>query len=311
MIGKVLSWAAKGAKKIIESDSGKRALGAAAVAGVGLSAHGIGNAVKAKKKNKNALSIQEEAKQSLDIKNKETNEAIAKLGDAKIKAINLFPLFIEQLKRIDRHPSISEFKLDVDLPKITEAELLKMHNAISTITIGTVASSVGVLAGVGLFGFTIGVIPLGILSGGIGLFIKGNKLSRESVKNLKEARKYEKEVSLVILELDKISNGSKILEESIKIINKVYEERIIKLSKMVDKNDDYDKFSKKEKQFIANTLKLTYLLSAMCKTVPVEDLGEEQIANDEIHVILEKTALIQKNINKENIFKKVFAVAKA
>ena len=80
-----------------------------------------------------------------------------------------------------------------------------------------------------------------------------------------------------------------------------------KLLSVIERNNNYETYSKNEETLVKNVYKLTTLLVNMCKTKLAKRVNEQEIVNtEEIQLIVENADKICKE-TRQGVFEKVFA----
>lgn len=297
----------KGIWKFFSSKAGKATLAVGGAAGAVAAGVGVGKVASASKKNKQAKQIQEEALKSYNDSLKETERVLARLGEQEKATVKAFEKFLEIVKRINRCPNIREFKTKAKLPKVSIIEINELNNAFEMALNGLGGAGIGGLAGLAFCGLSIGALSFASIGGGVVLCIKGEKLSKQAVNNLKEAKKVSKEIDSIIQYFTQLQTSSVKLEDAFKKANGLYEKKLDKLEKLVDKETDYKKYTNDEKLLVKNCFKLTTLLADMCDTKLAERKGEKELVNEkEVELICEKANVVI-NESKQGLFEKVFA----
>ena len=307
MIGKLLVGSIKVVGKFLSSSAGKKTIAAGTIIGFGLAGKGIHQGVSAKKKNKTAYAIKEEALVKHASKLNETNKNIAKLGYEEKKSIELIEYFMRLSEKINKCPSMNEIDLNIELPTISPIEIKEMRNGLELALAGVGGGFSGALPGLAFCGASLSTLGFAAIGSGLVLSIKGSKLAKQAVKNISQANKLMNEVEDIVEFYKKIDSASIKLKEAINIVNDGYKENLDILEKLIKKNSNYEKFSRNEKAHVKNLFKLTRLLANMCQTKLAKRKDEVELVNIvEIESIIDKADRVCKE-TRYGIFEKVFA----
>jgi len=307
IIGKLLVVCFKGVGKFLNSKAGKRTIAAGSIIGVGLVGNGVRQIASAKKKNKRAYAIHEEALSKHENKLNETYTIVANLGIKEKKSIELIGFFMSLTEKINKCPTLNEIDSKIELPSITVVEFKKMSSGLDIALAGAGGGFSGALPGLVFCGASLSTLGLAALGGGVVLSIKGSKLSKQAVKNVKQAKNQANEVENIVEFYKQLDGVSIKLTEAINKVNDVYKQKLGKLEILAERNNDYENYSKNEKILVKNIFKLTILLANMCKTKLAKRVKEvEYINTEEIKIIIENAEKVCKE-TRQGIFEKVFA----
>lgn len=307
MIGKLLVGSIKYVGKFLSSNAGKQSIAAGTIIGVGLAGNGVRQAVSAKKKSKTAYAIQEEALEKHANKRNQTYKKIAELGNEEKKSIELIEYFMSLSEKINKCPSMNEIDSKIQLPSFTPVELKKMSIGLDMALAGTGGGVAGALPGLVFCGASLSTLGFAALGSGIVLSIKGSKLSKQAVANIKQAKKLADDVNNVVEFYNQVDRASIKLTEAIKNVNDIYKKRLGNLAILVQRNNDYETYTENEIILVKNSFKIAILLANMCKTKIANRVKEvEHVNTEEIEFIVEKADKTVKE-TKRLIFEKVFA----
>lgn len=306
LIRKVLILPIKYIGKFITSKTGKKTMVAGAVIGAGLAGNGVRMVANAKKKNKKAYEIHQEALEKHDLALKDASNIIAELRKEVKESIGLVDLFVDLSEKIKKCPLITEIDLKIELPSITPTELKKISSDLNIALSGVGGGAVAGLPMLLLSGTSLSVLGFATLSGGVVLSMKGSKLSKQADWNIKQAKKEAVEVENIVSFYQKLSEASVKLTNSINLVNKIYRKKLISLKTLVKKNNEYEDYSRNEKTLVKNVFKLTILIANMCNTKLAKYEEEVEIVNEEeVEFIIKKTDLVCKE-TRQGIMERVF-----
>lgn len=298
LIGKILGSIAKGAGKFFGSKAGKVVLKGGAAVGIGAAATGAGLAVDANHKNNKAIAMQQKTLQLHDKALNETEMVLSKLANEEAKSVKNFELFLNLTAKINKCPEMDEINSNVKLPRITRKDLKKINEGFEVALSGIGGAGFSGLAGLAFCGISVGALSFAAFGGGIFICAKGAKLHKQSVKNMKEAKKFKSEVDKIIIYYSKLQSASNQLKEAIIKLNSLYTKKLHKLELIVSKNKDYNKFSRGEKKLVENCFKVTIMLATMCRTQLAKKISEEEIVNQkEIDRVVEDSAVVYDEVD--------------
>ena len=303
IIGKILVGSVKILGKAFNSKAGKSALAAGTVIGVGLAGNGVRMSSGAKKKNRKAIEIKDAAIARFEIKQSETNQYITKLAFEEKRSTKLIDEFLSLTMKIHKCPSLNEIDLTkIDLPLISYNEIQKMSKGLDLALSGVGGTAAGALPGIVFFGANLSALGLGALSGGIVLSIKGSKLSKIAVDNLKQANKISNDVDSIVDYCTMLDGSINKLTKAIIKVNNLYDKKLMDLSKIVETNNNYEHYDKNDKTLVKNIFKLTILLANMCNTKLVQRKDEvEYVDTEELDLILNKADSICKQTRQKTL----------
>ena len=142
----------------LSNHSDEIAAGGAAVGGVAAAA-GAGFGVRAKKVNKKAMAIRDEALSAFQESNSICESVLGKLGDLQIEIIDTFDIFIEAIEKIQHRPEGLKNKLSrVTLPEYKQEELKALSNDLQMALAGAGGAVAGVGVGAAAFGINLKVV---------------------------------------------------------------------------------------------------------------------------------------------------------
>jgi hypothetical protein len=306
LISKIIAIGFKSIGKFLNSKSGKKAIATGTVIGVGLAGNGVRLAVNAKKKNRKAYEIQEEALLNHDKKLKETQKIITHFGIEEKKSIELIDDFLILTKKINKCPSMNHIDSKMNLPTINPIELKKMSNGLDMALSGIGGSVSGALPGLVFCGASLSTLGLATISGGVVLSIKGSKLAKKAVKNIAQAKKLANEADDIVEFYKQLDMALIKLTKAIVNVNDVYRNKLGMLNSLVEINNDYDSFSKNNRILVKNLFKLTALLIKICETKLAKRIDNEEYVNTkEIEAVVEQANKTCKD-TRQKIFDHVF-----
>ena len=261
--------------------------GGAAVA-VGTAVPGGINAHKAKKINKEALSIQRAALEKHDNAYDKLQQNLAKLGQAEKTAIDSFDLFAETIEKIQGKPRIRTPLLSrVKLPNYEPDEFRQLSTGIQT-AIGTgVGAGAGALAGLAAFGASAVVAAPAMITAGVVLCVKGCGLKKKAIENKKQAIKMSESVDEIVAFYSQLGKTADSYCESVSMVYNKYMWCLSRTLVTLTQKTTWKEFSREEKKNVENAVLLARLLFQMCKAKLViqQDDAEkvEAINTSEIH----------------------------
>lgn len=163
-----------------------------------------------------------------------------------------------------------------------------------------VAGGGGVALGSAILGgATLGV---GLLIGGIVFNVTGSKLSDKADEAMQQARKTENDVEKICSYLNELKRTANSYGVDIHKVNKMYLSHLNALTELVDKEQDWNRYSNNQRAMAKNTYTLVILLYNMCKVQLVlqtdEENGINKINYAEIDSVRQSTnqAIAEKNI---------------
>ena len=175
-------------------------VGAAAIGGAGAGA-GIFNAHKAKKINRQALDIQQNALEKHEQAYQEAQAVLALLGEVEKDAIDSFVHFADTMERIQGRPKFkSNIFSTVKLPNYEPEEIKNLSAEVRMAIDGVVGAGVGGLAGLAAFGAGAGALVAApaMALGGVVLCVKGFGLKKKAIENKRQAKQMEKSVDEIV-----------------------------------------------------------------------------------------------------------------
>ena len=266
-------------------------------AAAGLGSAGIFEGRKAKRINRNAMDIRNEALSLHDTCREQVSHALEELGNAELAVTDSFSIFADAIGRIKGCPSFkTKVFTKIKLPdvEIQEFKVLSNELRMAIDTIGGAAA--GAAAGLAALGVTGFIAAPGALGAGIVLCAKGVGLHKKANKNLREAKALQKQVDEIIGYYSDLENGANTLRNSIELVYRQYLTHLNGLIILVDQNQDWKSYSKAEKQTVENTVRLAKMLFEMCKVDLVIEPGKESELEKVNEKEINKVAMLANNL---------------
>lgn len=248
----------------------------AAAAGGVAAAAGAGAGIHAKKVNKKALEMQEDAISAFQKSNDETEAVLGKLGGLQIEIIETFDTFVNTMGKIQQRPEGLKNRLSkVTLPEYKPEELKSLSNDLQMAIFGAGGAVAGLGVGAAAFGLNALALGPGALVGGVVLCVKGVTLSKKAAKNKKEAVRLKKDVERIIAYHSKLRESAEMLYDAIKEVRPLYMSHLYNLQRLVSRKTDYKTFTKDEQLLVRNSILLVSLMHEMCKVELVQKAKNE------------------------------------
>ena len=243
-------------------------VGAAAIGGAGAGA-GIFNAHKAKKINRQALDIQQNALERHEQAYQETQAVLALLGEVEKDAIDSFVHFADTMERIQGRPKFkSNIFSTVKLPNYEPEEIKNLSAEARMAIDGVVGAGVGGLAGLAAFGAGAGALVAApaMALGGVVLCVKGFGLKKKAIENKRQAKQMEKSVDEIVAFYAELRKAADSFRGSVTAVYSRYAEGLQHVEDTLTIKTVWKQFSREEKKNVENTVLLARLLYEMTQT---------------------------------------------
>ena len=243
-------------------------VGAAAIGGAGAGA-GIFNAHKAKKINRQALDIQQNALEKHEQAYQETQAVLALLGEVEKDAIDSFVHFADTMERIQGRPKFkSNIFSTVKLPNYEPEEIKNLSAEVRMAIDGVVGAGVGGLAGLAAFGAGAGALVAApaMALGGVVLCVKGFGLKKKAIENKRQAKQMEKSVDEIVAFYAELRKAADSFRGSVTAVYSRYAEGLQHVEDTLTIKTVWKQFSREEKKNVENTVLLARLLYEMTQT---------------------------------------------
>ena len=240
-------------------------VGAAAIGGAGAGA-GIFNAHKAKKINRQALDIQQNALEKHEQAYQETQAVLALLGEVEKDAIDSFVHFADTMERIQGRPKFkSNIFSTVKLPNYEPEEIKNLSAEVRMAIDGVVGAGVGGLAGLAAFGAGAGALVAApaMALGGVVLCVKGFGLKKKAIENKRQAKQMEKSVDEIVAFYAELRKAADSFRGSVTAVYSRYAEGLQHVEDTLTIKTVWKQFSREEKKNVENTVLLARLLYEM------------------------------------------------
>ncbi len=287
LIKKILSWLKDHTKGVILA-----ALGIGATT----AAKGVVDAQKAKKINRQALSIRQTALERHENAYQETQQVMIKLGEVEKRAFDSFQHFADTMKRIELPTFLNAINLSTKIP-YKEIEEMKVQSIeVQMALCGAGAGSAGALAGLAAFGAGAIIVAPAIIGAGVVLCVKGSNLKKKAVGNKKQAKQLEKSVDEIVVFYSEVKKTAESFRKIVDTVYNKYIEGLQRLEETLKIKTGYKQFTRQEKKNLENTIKLAILL---CKLVKAPILIKQNGDNNLETVNTGELAKLQKEALKE------------
>ena len=243
-------------------------VGAAAIGGAGAGA-GIFNAHKAKKINRQALDIQQNALERHEQAYQETQAVLALLGEVEKDAIDSFVHFADTMERIQGRPKFkSNIFATVKLPNYVPEEIKNLSAEVRMAIDGVVGAGVGGLAGLAAFGAGAGALVAApaMALGGVVLCVKGFGLKKKAIENKRQAKQMEKSVDEIVAFYAELRKAADSFRGIVTAVYSRYAEGLQRVEDTRTTKTVWKQFSREEKKNVENTVLLARLLYEMTQT---------------------------------------------
>lgn len=243
-------------------------VGTAAIGGAGAGA-GIFNAHKAKKINRQALDIQQNALEKHEQAYQETQAVLALLGEVEKDAIDSFVHFADTMERIQGRPKFkSNIFSTVKLPNYEPEEIKNLSAEVRMAIDGVVGAGVGGLAGLAAFGAGAGALVAApaMALGGVVLCVKGFGLKKKAIENKRQAKQMEKSVDEIVAFYAELRKAADSFRGSVTAVYSRYAEGLQHVEDTLTIKTVWKQFSREEKKNVENTVLLARLLYEMTQT---------------------------------------------
>ena len=243
-------------------------VGAAAIGGAGAGA-GIFNAHKAKKINRQALDIQQNALERHEQAYQETQAVFALVGEVEKDAIDSFVHFADTMERIQGRPKFkSNIFSTVKLPNYEPEEIKNLSAEVRMAIDGVVGAGVGGLAGLAAFGAGAGALVAApaMALGGVVLCVKGFGLKKKAIENKRQAKQMEKSVDEIVAFYAELRKAADSFRGIVTAVYSRYAEGLQHVEDTLTIKTVWKQFSREEKKNVENTVLLARLLYEMTQT---------------------------------------------
>lgn len=250
-------------------------------AGIGAVGAGVGfsNSIKAKKINKRAQIIQQEALDRHEREYRNTQEVLDKLGQIEKTVIDSFSLFSDLIEHIQGRP---QFKTNVfssvKLPNYETKEIKALSTEFQMAVAGAGGAVIGSLAGLAAFGANAIIAAPAMIVAGVQFCVKGVGLKKKAIENERQAKELKRNVDDIIEFYSKLRTTAESFYSIIHAIYKKYVEYLDRMNSILVTKSRWKDFSSSEKKTVENTVLMTKLLFSMVKTnIIIRSKNEEKI----------------------------------
>lgn len=268
LILNIIKWCKEHIKEVIAAAFG---LGAVAAADGAVHAH------KAKKINKRALQIQQEAIQRHSAAYEKTETVLAELGKAEKTVIDSFIRFADSMEKIQGRPKFKNGLFSsVKLPTYEPEEIKVLSNNLQMALGGIGGAGTGALVGLAAFGAGALVVAPAALGFGVVLCTKGRNLKNKAVENVRQANQLTKDVDTIVAFYGKVNNAVVPFTESMWAVYKKYDSCLNSVEMILSTKTTWKELSHSERKLVENTIYLARLLHSMCQTQIIEKHDSEE-----------------------------------
>lgn len=164
---------------------------------------------------------------------------------------------------------------------------------------GTLAAGGGGVA-LGSTLLSAATLGVGLMVGGAIFAFTGSKLSEKADEAWSQMRRAEEKINTICVFLDQLKAASISYMDSLYKIQNIYNNHILFLENLLQKETDWNLFSEEEKKNTKNLVSLVSLLYAMCKVNLVienkESEGVNSVNMNDIHTHMKKANIILEKI---------------
>lgn len=290
-IDTVLNWIKDNPKKAIA--------GAAGIGAVGVGT-GIYEGKKAKKINKHALEIQQEALNIYNRTYQETSNVLNYLGNQEKTVIDSFQYFANTIERIQKRPRFkTNIFSSVNLPYYEPQEFRNLSCEVQIAIAGVSGAGIGALAGLAVLGPTAVVAAPAILAGGLVGCIKGFSLKNKAIRNKRQAKLLRKNVDEIVSFYSELTSAANSFIYSIDSVYRKYQKYLSIINTIVSVKTNWKEYTPYEKQAVENTVLLARLLYQMCTTPIIkksENSDKKETVNPQISKLQQQSNKLLKNV---------------
>lgn len=249
--------------------------------GIGSATAGVGvyESHQAKKTNKKAIAIQQEAINRHEIEYNSTCQVLAELGEMEKLVVDSFPHFADIMAQIQERPQMKTgFFSTVKLPNYEPNEIKTMSIDMQMAIGAAGGAGIGAMAGVAAFGAGAIIAAPAMISAGIVLCVKGVGLKKKAIENVKQAKKLRENVEEIIKFYGQLRNAASSFRASIGAVYQKYAEYLSNVQITLQTKSNWKEFSKAERKSTENVILLARLLYEMCNTnVVVKSEKEDKL----------------------------------
>lgn len=268
LLKKLIAWIAKNPGKAIGVG-----VGAGTVVGVA----GAGAAYDAKKINKRAQAIQQEALALHAAEYEKVQHTLLLLGNTKKEVIDSLPAFADAMEKIQGRPKMkSNMFSAVKLRSYEPEELRCLANGVQLAIVGVGGACVGALVGLAAFGAGAIIAAPASIVGGAVICVKGFSLRKKAIENVRQAKQMRKSVNEIVKYYVKLHEVSDTFRDSIAAVYSTFRKCLDHVNKTIDEKTTWKSFSREEKRNTKNTIMLARLLYEMCNTNVVVKVDAEK-----------------------------------
>lgn len=249
--------------------------------GIGSATAGVGvyESHQAKKTNKKAIAIQQEAINRHEIEYNSTCQVLAELGEMEKLVVDSFPHFADIMAQIQGRPQMKTgFFSTVKLPNYEPNEIKTLSIDMQMAIGAAGGAGIGAMAGVAAFGAGAIIAAPAMISAGIVLCVKGVGLKKKAIENVKQAKKLRENVEEIIKFYGQLRNAASSFRASIGAVYQKYAEYLPNVQITLQTKSNWKEFSKAERKSTENVILLARLLYEMCNTnVVVKSEKEDKL----------------------------------
>lgn len=253
----------------------------AGAAGIGAAGGGAGlfAARKAKKTNKKALKIKQDALDKYDSENKKTEKKLVELGKTEKTIIDSFSHFSDLMEQIQGRPKFkTNIFSEVKLPNIELSEIKIQSKELQMAFAGIGGVGAGALAGLAAFGATTIIAAPVCIGAGAALCVKGFSLRKKATENVKQAKQLSKRVDEIVNYFEDLRQAADSFNDCLQAVFARYREYVERVEITLLRETEWKKLTSEEKKEIENTVLLTRLLYSMVQTnIIIQQENEDKI----------------------------------
>ena len=226
---------------------------------------GVGTSIHASVTNKKALAIRDEALSMYNESYEQAEQALKLVGEWKIRIIKSFEEFIQLMERIQERPEglLKEAPME-ELNTFTINELKELTIAMEQALSIAGGATTGIGLGIAAFGLSPQILTTGIVFSSAALCVKGISLSKQALKNKKQASELRWLVEEIVDYHTKLHDAAWKLESSMIDIYFLYLDYYRNLETRIIDGKSWETYADEDKQKIQNMILLVRLLYSIC-----------------------------------------------
>jgi len=228
------------------------------------------------KRNKRAERIKSQAIKMHDTARLKIDAELKKLGETKLEICNTFDELADMIEQIQQRPDVRLSVEGIELPPFQPSEFKRIAAAVEVAAGGLSGVAAGSAVGAAVMGIgSVAALAPGALAGGVVLCVMGAKMMGRAAERVEQAKQIAADVEKIIKFYEQLESEAKKFNDSLISVLKPYRAKLKKMHKILERKQNWENFSQKEKSVVENAILLAQLLCHMCSINLIKDATAE------------------------------------